>query len=61
MFAVKDEKEISYMKRSAEASVNSWNYLRKKFVDIVDTEKVSFTFFNLSLVGSIHIRFVNVL
>lgn len=40
LFAVKDEKEISYMKRSAEATVNSWNYLRKKFVDIVDTEKV---------------------
>jgi nucleosome binding factor SPN SPT16 subunit len=27
------------MKRSAEATVNSWNFLRKKFVDIVDTEK----------------------
>lgn len=40
LFAVKDEKEIKLMKQSAEATVNSWNYLRKKFVDIVDTEKV---------------------
>ncbi|KAI6232490.1 FACT complex subunit [Aphelenchoides besseyi] len=39
LFAVKDEKEITYMKRSAEASVTAWNYLRKKLVDIVDTEK----------------------
>jgi nucleosome binding factor SPN SPT16 subunit len=42
LFAVKDEKEITYMKRSAEATVNAWNFLRKKFVDIVDTEKVHF-------------------
>ena len=41
LFAVKDEKELTYMRRSAEASVNAWNNLRKKLVDIVDTEKVA--------------------
>ena len=40
LFAVKDEREIALMKNSAAASVNAWNYLKRKIVDIVDTEKV---------------------
>jgi nucleosome binding factor SPN SPT16 subunit len=40
LFAVKDEKEVELMKRSAHGTVNAWNYLRRKIVDIVDMEKV---------------------
>uniref|UniRef100_A0A914LQU9 FACT complex subunit n=1 Tax=Meloidogyne incognita TaxID=6306 RepID=A0A914LQU9_MELIC len=39
IFAVKDDKEIELLKHSAHATVNAWNYLRRKIVDIVDTEK----------------------
>ncbi|KAI1722500.1 FACT complex subunit (SPT16/CDC68) domain-containing protein [Ditylenchus destructor] len=39
IFAVKDQKEIELMKKSAEASINAWGYLRKKIVEVVDTEK----------------------
>ncbi|KAI3413953.1 hypothetical protein GPALN_011424 [Globodera pallida] len=39
LFAVKDEAEIGLMKKSAQASVQAWNYLRRKIVDIVDTDK----------------------
>ena len=39
LFAVKDEKEVELMKRSAHGTVNAWNYLRRKIVDIVDMEK----------------------
>uniref|UniRef100_A0A1I7SA86 FACT complex subunit n=1 Tax=Bursaphelenchus xylophilus TaxID=6326 RepID=A0A1I7SA86_BURXY len=39
LFAVKDDKEISLMRRSAEATANAMNVLKKKIVNIVDTEK----------------------
>ncbi|KAI6182216.1 FACT complex subunit [Aphelenchoides bicaudatus] len=39
LFAVKDEKEVNLMKKSAEATVTAWNFLRKKIIEIVDKEK----------------------
>ncbi|KAL3090098.1 hypothetical protein niasHS_006550 [Heterodera schachtii] len=39
LFAVKDETEIGLIKKSSQASVQAWNYLRRKIVDIVDTDK----------------------
>ncbi|CAD5219494.1 unnamed protein product [Bursaphelenchus okinawaensis] len=39
LFAVKDEKEIVFMRRSAEATAAAMNYVKKKLVTIVDTEK----------------------
>lgn len=40
LFAVKDEKEVELMRKSALASMNAWDYLKKKIVSVVDTEKV---------------------
>lgn len=40
LFAAKDESEIALLKKSAQATVQAWNYLRRKIVDIVDTDKV---------------------
>lgn len=37
--SIKDEKEILYTKKSAEATVNGWLALRSKLVTMVDTEK----------------------
>lgn len=39
LFAVKDDQEIEIIKKAANASTNAWNYLRRKIVEIVDTEK----------------------
>lgn len=39
LFAVKDANEIEMMKNSANATVNTWAYVRKKYVEIIDSEK----------------------
>lgn len=40
LFAKKDSTEIEQCKKAAAASVNTWSFLRKKIVDIIDQSKV---------------------
>uniref|UniRef100_A0A0K0G0W2 FACT complex subunit n=1 Tax=Strongyloides venezuelensis TaxID=75913 RepID=A0A0K0G0W2_STRVS len=39
LFAVKDEKEITYMKNSAQATINAWTHLKQRIVTIIDQDK----------------------
>lgn len=40
MFSQKDERELDLCKKAALATVNTWSFLRKKIVDIIDQSKV---------------------
>lgn len=39
LFARKDEKEVDLCRKAALATVNTWSFLRKKIVDIIDQSK----------------------
>ena len=54
LFSIKDEKEIELLRKSAHATVNAWNHLRRKIVDIVDTEKVKNYFFIINSISLAH-------
>lgn len=40
LFAVKDEKELDLIRKSAQATSNTWTSARSKYVDVIDQERV---------------------